>query len=240
MVETPDGEVYHTHLCVAAAARPRRSPLGRETAIQKCVWGDDGWLRLDARRPVPRSRGAGAARRCRDHAAADRAALQFRRQGLPHGFPVAAHARARAHLLSLTERPAAAPVSAARSIGSWFEQALVARRQEHFSFRAETGLALQPRKPIQQAAGLTHYYNRHKFHFLGLSLDGRLGTVLTIMCCPGDWPDGRLSFPARPAESPLPATDRGSGGRGRRAGLQFFRQRRRRMDSIGHRCSTPA
>jgi xylan 1,4-beta-xylosidase len=46
IVETPDGEVYHTHLCSRPLPGLRRSPLGRETAIQKCVWGDDGWLRL--------------------------------------------------------------------------------------------------------------------------------------------------------------------------------------------------
>ena len=59
------------------------------------------------------------------------------------------------------------------SIGSWFEQALVARRQEHFSFRAETELDFAP-DTFQQAAGLTHYYNRHKFHFLAVSHDERL------------------------------------------------------------------
>ena len=31
----------------------RRSPLGRETAIQKCVWRDDGWLYLADGGPVP-------------------------------------------------------------------------------------------------------------------------------------------------------------------------------------------
>ncbi|MGO4843251.1 family 43 glycosylhydrolase, partial [Rhizobiaceae sp. 2RAB30] len=46
MVETPQGEVYHTHLCSRPLPGLRRSPLGRETAIQKCVWGEDGWLRL--------------------------------------------------------------------------------------------------------------------------------------------------------------------------------------------------
>ena len=53
IVETPDGEVYHTHLCSRPLPGTRRSPLGRETAIQKCVWGDDGWLRLASGGPVP-------------------------------------------------------------------------------------------------------------------------------------------------------------------------------------------
>ena len=53
IVETPDGQVYHTHLCSRPLAGRRRSPLGRETAIQKCVWGDDGWLYLAQGGQVP-------------------------------------------------------------------------------------------------------------------------------------------------------------------------------------------
>ena len=46
IVETPDSDFYHTHLCSRPLPGMRRSPLGRETAVQKCVWGADGWLRL--------------------------------------------------------------------------------------------------------------------------------------------------------------------------------------------------
>ena len=53
IVETPDGQVYHTHLCSRPLPGTRRSPLGRETAIQKCVWRDDGWLYLADGGPVP-------------------------------------------------------------------------------------------------------------------------------------------------------------------------------------------
>ena len=53
IVETPDGDFYHTHLCSRPLPGMRRSPLGRETAIQKCVWGADGWLRLAGGGPVP-------------------------------------------------------------------------------------------------------------------------------------------------------------------------------------------
>ncbi|HXZ16748.1 MAG TPA: glycoside hydrolase family 43 protein, partial [Roseiarcus sp.] len=53
IVETPDGQVYHTHLCSRPLPGLRRSPLGRETAIQKCVWGDDGWLYLEGGGQAP-------------------------------------------------------------------------------------------------------------------------------------------------------------------------------------------
>ena len=90
------------------------------------------------------------------------------------------------------------------SVGSWFEQALVARRQEHHRYRAETRLAAFAPDTYQQAAGLTTYYNRSKFHFLAVTHDAALGRVLTILSCPGDWPDGRLSFPLHP---PIPLPD---------------------------------
>jgi xylan 1,4-beta-xylosidase len=83
------------------------------------------------------------------------------------------------------------------SIGSWFEQALVARRQEHLTYHAETELQFAP-ETYQQAAGLTTYYNRSKFHAALVSFEPELGRVLTLMSCAGDWPDGELQHPAAP------------------------------------------
>ena len=124
-------------------------------------------------------------------------------------------------IFSLTERPGALRLIGREAIGSWFEQALVARRQEDFSLRAETELDFIP-QTFQQAAGLTHYYNRHKFHFLAVSHDARHGRVLTIMSCPGNWPDFNLAFPlAEPIV--LPAQGKvGLAAEIDEARLQFF------------------
>ena len=45
LVETPDGETYMVYLCGRPLRNRGRCTLGRETAIQKMVWSDDGWLR---------------------------------------------------------------------------------------------------------------------------------------------------------------------------------------------------
>ncbi len=45
-VETQGGESYFVHLCGRPLRNRGRSILGRETAIQKVVWGEDGWPRL--------------------------------------------------------------------------------------------------------------------------------------------------------------------------------------------------
>ena len=93
-----------------------------------------------------------------------------------------------------------APERAGKPRQSWFEQALVARRQEHHAYRAATELRADPPN-WQQAAGLTTYYNRHKFHAALLTRDAGQ-RVLTLMSCVGDWPGEALSFPMAPQPVP--------------------------------------
>ena len=206
LVETPNGEVYHTHLTSRPLPGLRRSPLGRETAIQKCVWKEDGWLYLEHGGQVPAVEVPAA----RDVQRADPPAVEqhdFDDGKLPLDFQWLRTPDWQ-RLFSLSERPGFLRLFGRESIGSWFEQALVARRQDAFSFRAETRLDYEP-KTFQQAAGLVHYYNRHKFHFLAVTHDARHGRVLTVMSCPGDWPDGRLTFPLAepiPLQDDTPAT----------------------------------
>jgi xylan 1,4-beta-xylosidase len=200
MVETPDGQFYHTHLTGRPLPGIRRSPLGRETAIQKVVWGEDGWPRLAHGGMVPAldvpAPGVAAAR-----PRPDMVRTGFDGPDLPPDFqwlrtPVPER------IFSLTAAPGKLRLYGRESIGSWFEQALVARRQEDFSFRAEAELLFRP-ESFQQAAGLTHYYNRHKFHFAAVTHDPKRGRVLRVMSCLGDWQNGRLSFfPDEPV--PLP------------------------------------
>lgn len=45
-VETPMGEVYLLHLCARPFIPELRCTLGRETAIQKMEWVEEGWLRM--------------------------------------------------------------------------------------------------------------------------------------------------------------------------------------------------
>jgi len=187
IVETPDGQTYHTFLC----SRPlpgRRSPLGRESGIEKCVWRDDGWLYLEhggtlARQQVP---------------APDAAATFIPPEYPRHEFSNTLPAEFQwlrtpysERLFELTGN--ALRLHARESLGSWFEQSLVARRQEHMAFSAATKLSFEPEN-YQQAAGLIYYYNRHKFHFIGITWHETHGKVLTIISCNGDWPESRLSF----------------------------------------------
>ncbi|MEY9197071.1 beta-xylosidase [Sinorhizobium fredii] len=192
-VETPDGQAYHTHLCGRPLPPQRRCTLGRETALQKCVWREDGWLYLESGGIVPElSVLAPAETSVLSQPAVietdfDETILAPEFQWLRTPLPE--------RIFSLERREGHLRLFGRESIGSWFEQALVARRQEHHSFRAETVVDFAPHT-YQQVAGLTHYYNRHKFHALGVTWHETLGRVVSILSCPGDFPHGRLQYPA--------------------------------------------
>ena len=192
IVETPDGQVYHTHLCSRPLEGVRRSPLGRETAIQKCVWGDDGWLYLASGGLVP-SLDVPAPFATTPALRSAHTLYGFSPGDLPPDFQWLRTPYPE-RIFSLSARPGWLRLTGRESIGSWFEQALVARRQEHFAYRAETELDFAPTS-FQQAAGLVAYYNRFKFHALAVSWDERAGRSLTIMSCLADFPFGSLNFP---------------------------------------------
>lgn len=46
IVETQTGEWYMAHLCGRPVMPQKRCILGRETALQKMAWTDDGWIRM--------------------------------------------------------------------------------------------------------------------------------------------------------------------------------------------------
>ncbi len=73
LVETQSGETYMVYLCGRPLRNRGRCVLGRETAIQKMVWGEDGWLRttdgqgipeLDVPAPGPSANGIRRCCRC--------------------------------------------------------------------------------------------------------------------------------------------------------------------------------
>ena len=193
-VETPDGQGFHTFLM----GRPlpgRYCPMGRETGIERVVWRDD-WLYLEAGGLVPRAQLPGLGDAEPKEASARETGFA---SGLPDEFqwlrtpePDRIFATSSGGLVLIGRE----------SLGSHFEQALVARRQEHAAYAAETEVEFAP-ETYQQAAGLTTYYNRHKFHALCLSDDDAQGCSLCILSCPGDWPDCAVTlWPDQPVKVP--------------------------------------
>ena len=192
-VETHTGEFYHTFLMGRPIPGPdgtgRYCPLGREAGMEKCVWGDDDWLYLEhggllVREQVPAPDFAVGVTRKADTASHN----DFSGDTLPDEFQWLRTPETD-RIFQMTGN--SLRLIARQSMGSWFEQALVARRQEHFVYAAETQVDFAP-DTYQQVAGLTTYYNRFKFHFLGVTLDETAGRCLRIMSCPGGYPEGRM------------------------------------------------
>jgi xylan 1,4-beta-xylosidase len=191
-VETPDGEAYVVHLAGRPLPPLRRCTLGRETAIQKCVWGDDNWLRL-AHGGLTPAVAVEAPQGAVQRPEPDRVEVEFDSVELPKELQWLRTPEPD-RLFSLTARDSHLRLHGRESLGSWFEFSLVARRQEHHRFRAETIIEFEP-QTYQQAAGLTHYYNRYKFHAVAVTWHETLGRCVTIQSCAGDYPGGRLTFP---------------------------------------------
>jgi len=185
LFDTPAGVTYLVHLCGRPLKGLRSCPLGRETGIQKTRWSEDGWLRLEG-------------------ATADGLPeLEVLEPDLPvHPWPEAASCHEfdeptlptefqwlrtpePERFMSLSERPGFLRLEGKESLGSWFEQALVARRQESFRFSAETRLEFEPRN-FQQTAGLVCYYNSYKYHYLYVSVDEQGRRYVDIMSCEAD------------------------------------------------------
>ena len=131
LVDTPDGRSYLVHLMGRPTTQKRRCVLGRETGIQEIEWRDDGWPSgQDRGGAEPRGRSAGGARRSQ---VLGEKVLFLRPARPADRFPVAAQPPEPERIFSLTDRAGVLRLHGRESIASWFEQALVARRQQHFN-----------------------------------------------------------------------------------------------------------
>ena len=209
LVDTPDGaRTYLVHLSGRPTTQKRRCVLGRETAIQEAYWGDDDWLYVkDGPVPslhvdVPGTRNDSAYwAEQRYDLLGGNGRKDDAQRGLHKDFQWLRTPdtdrifRLEGDKLVLIGR---------ESIGSWFEQALVARRQTHFSYDAETVIDFSP-EDERQFAGLTAYYSRYNFFYLAVSgtsdedenatSGSSGGRELLLMSSETSWPDGNLRFP---------------------------------------------
>ena len=179
LVATQDGGTYMVHLCGRPIHNRGRCTLGRETAIQKMKWSEDGWLRTadgkglayteveDAGLPAH----AFPEDPVREDFDTSQLPLPF--QWLRSPWPD--------ELFSLTARPGHLRLYGRESLGSLFRQALVARRQQAHCFSASTVVDFEP-ETFQQMAGLVCYYNGSKFHYLAISRASE-GKHIRVMSC---------------------------------------------------------
>lgn len=190
IVETEDGRTYLVHLTGRPTTQLRRCVLGRETAIQECYWKDD-WLYVK-NGPVPSlwvdllgDRDESKCWEEKRYTFKDGLHKDFQWLRTPETERIF---NVKDDKLTLIGREA---------IGSWFEQALVARRQEHFSYDAETIIDFSPTDE-RQFAGLTAYYCRYNFFYLTVTAHSDGQRELLIMSSEASWPIGNLNTPYVP------------------------------------------
>jgi len=200
-VEMPDGTPLHTFLCGRPVQGPRGPfcATGRETGIAICEWRADDWLYL-VQCPMtgvglapPLIQKLPAARQGKPAIGHDfrrLSALPDEFQWLRTPYPERLFSFAK-NGLHLTGR---------ESIGSWFEQSLVARRQCESRYRASICLTADPPN-FQRAAGLVTYYNRHKFHAALITRNSAGVRVLQQVSCLGDGQRYALTYGA---SAPVP------------------------------------
>ena len=197
-VETPEGEAYHTYLVGRPLTGPRGNfcALGRETGIAACEWRADGWLYLKGGGLVPPVSVPMDAVTLPDLALS----RDFSGPELPPEFQWLRTPEP-GRIFALTGQTLRRV--GRESLGSWFEQSLLARRQEHHADHAAAVFHADP-PSWQQAIGLTTYYNRTKFHAALISREPGIGRCLRLISCLGDWPGEALTLSA---PVPLPAQD---------------------------------
>ncbi len=201
LVETQNGETYIAYLCGRPLHNRGRCTLGRETAIQKMVWDEEGWLRtLDGQGvPTVETPAPGLAahpfppRQTREDFDSPQLPLDF--QWLRTPWPE--------EIFSLTARPGFLRLYGRETLGSLFRQSLLARRQQAHCFSASTVIEFEP-EHFQQFAGLVCYYNSTKFHYLHLSHDEMVGKHLRVMSCAPDSPQADAFTPLIPIPAGQP------------------------------------
>lgn len=183
LVETQTGEWYMVHLC----SRPlqdqegnNRSVLGRETAIQKVIWTEDGWLRMASGNNEPEEKVDAPnlslhpwdPEPIRDDFDSPNLNIHFQTLRVPLGEDT----------ISLTDRPGFLRLKGRESLSSQYDQALVARRLQAFTCTASTCVEFEP-ESFQQMAGLVCLYDNSNFYYLRISWDEQLGKCLNIITC---------------------------------------------------------
>jgi len=188
LVDTPEGETWMVYLCGRPLPNRGRCVLGRETAIQRMRWGEDGWLYTLDGKGLPTIEAEAGPSRDERH--------EFDGPELPIAFQWLRTPETET-IFSLAARPGFLRLHGRETIGSLFTQALVARRQQAFCYSAATRMAFEPAH-FQQAAGLVCYYNGAKFHYLQVSHDEVVGRHLRVMSALPDAPSADSFTPPVP------------------------------------------
>ena len=195
LVETPGGEWYMVHLCGRAFAdrnpadagrfpNSRRYMMGRETAIQKILWREDGWPVLEAggttpQNEVPVPKEVSEEVLCRREAASPLVRDDFEEKALSLDYQ-SLRIPMDEHYLSLSARPGWLRMYGRSGLSSRFSQTLIARRMWEYCMEASACVEFEP-EVFKQMAGLIFLYDCDNYLYLHISRDEDVGKCITLL-----------------------------------------------------------
>ena len=195
LVETPGGEWYMVHLCGRAFAdrnpadagrfpNSRRYMMGRETAIQKILWREDGWPVLEAggttpQNEVPVPKEVSEEVLCRRDAASPLVRDDFEEKALSLDYQ-SLRIPMDEHYLSLSARPGWLRMYGRSGLSSRFSQTLIARRMREYCMEASACVEFEP-EVFKQMAGLIFLYDCDNYLYLHISRDEDVGKCITLL-----------------------------------------------------------
>lgn len=179
LVETDSGEWYLAHLCTRPV-QGKYPILGRETALQKVIWSEDGWLRLVQGGHSPALE-ISAPKNFVGEILPKRHAFQddfSTGKLLPQWNTLRLFAEE--SWLQFSQPAAGVRIWGGQSPQSTFEQHMIAIRQRDFDFQADTALTFRP-ESYMQMAGLLLYLDIMNYAYLYISRDEQDGIVVQLM-----------------------------------------------------------
>lgn len=176
-IKTEDGENFIVHLCGRPLPSRGRSPMGRESAIQKVYWNEDGWLRLENNKTTPEltvttvlPEKPWAPLPEYDHFDSNVLPLHYQSLRIP----------ITSSWCDLNARHGWLRLYGRESLSSHHDQSLIARRQQDFSFTAQTCLDFSP-SSFQQMAGLVCIYDTTNYLYLFVTLNQKGERTVNLM-----------------------------------------------------------
>ena len=176
LIDTPRGEWFVSYLLGRPVGDKKRCILGRECAIAKVVWDENGWLRLADGGVVPPEEYTVDLEKSSVPEIPE--TDYFNKKELPPRYKTLRIPLD--EFGSLAEREGYLRLWGHESITSWNKQAMVARRLQHHHAEATIEMEFAP-TDFQKMAGLTVFYDTYNFFYLYKSYDDELGEVLRII-----------------------------------------------------------
>lgn len=184
LVETPNGEWYMVHLCGRPLPSRGRSVMGRETAIQKVKWNEEGWLRLEDGSHTAKTEVAMPVLHGGTEKVPQEDAIEIWRDDFDQEkwnvHLQSLRVPLTEDMYSLKERPGFLRLYGHESLSSKHYQSFLARRQQHFCYEAETKVEFAPIS-FQQMAGLACFYDTMNYFYLYVSCDEKKHRVVNLL-----------------------------------------------------------